>query len=116
MVCGEVGVDCCLLGGDVGVWVLVQVLGVLVILFDCLCGEYKVVQVVLIVEVDCIGCIKCIQVCLVDVIVGGVKYMYMVIVDLCIGCELCILLCLVDCIELVLLQLGLDFFFNGKGI
>lgn len=101
MVCGEVGVECCLLGGDVGVCVLVWVLGVLVVLFDCSCGDYVLDQFVLIVEVDCIGCIKCIQVCLVDVIVGGVKYMYIVIVDLCIGCGLCLLLCLVDCIVLL---------------
>lgn len=105
IVCGVVLINCCLLGGVVGIVKFVVLFDWFVLLLDFVYGVEKLCMLVCIVEVDCIGCIKCVQVCLVDVIVGVFKLMYIVLIDDCIGCELCVLVCLVDCIVLELMLL-----------
>ena len=80
---------------------LAKVLGVPAQPYDRSRGEYKPLQVALIVEADCIGCTKCIQACPVDAIIGGSKHMHTVIEPLCTGCELCVPACPVDCIDLI---------------
>ncbi|PPT82516.1 electron transport complex protein RnfB [Xanthomonas theicola] len=97
---GAAQVDRCPPGGDAGARALARVLGIAPQPYDRNRGTHKPPQLAFVIEADCIGCTKCIQVCPVDAIVGGAKYMHTVLAPLCTGCELCVPACPVDCIAL----------------
>ena len=101
MASGDAGVDRCPPGGDAGARALARLLQVPPQPYDRARGLQQPPRVALIVEADCIGCTKCIQVCPVDAIVGGAKYMHTVVEPLCTGCDLCVPACPVDCIMMV---------------
>lgn len=102
IVVGDVNYNQCLFGGVEGIVCFVNLFGKLVILLNFVNGIEYLCVIVFIDENLCIGCMLCMQVCLVDVIVGVLKQMYMIVVLLCMGCDLCVLLCLVDCIVMLL--------------
>jgi len=98
---GEVDIDHCPPGGDLGAHALARLLDLPPRPYDRRRGQYAPEQVVVVVEEDCIGCTKCIQACPVDAIIGAAKLMHSVIPELCTGCELCLPACPVDCIEIL---------------
>ena len=95
---GAADINRCPPGGEEGILVLANFLGVAPKPLDSNCGIHKPPAIALISEEDCIGCVKCLAVCPVDAIVGAAKQMHTVIASECTGCELCIAPCPVDCI------------------
>ncbi|WP_394753764.1 electron transport complex subunit RsxB [Crenothrix sp.] len=95
---GEADINQCPPGGDEGVLVLANLLGLPSKALNTQFGEHKPKSVAFIIEADCIGCVKCIAACPVDAILGAAKFMHTVITDECTGCELCIAPCPMDCI------------------
>ncbi|MGR8941579.1 MAG: RnfABCDGE type electron transport complex subunit B [Gammaproteobacteria bacterium] len=95
---GTADINRCPPGGEEGIRVLADFLGVAAKPLDPVCGIHRPRAVALILEDDCIGCAKCLAACPVDAIVGAAKLMHTVIASECTGCELCIAPCPVDCI------------------
>lgn len=95
---GAADINQCPPGGQDGVDVLADLLGVDSKPLNAEFGEEKPKSVAVIIEKDCIGCTKCIQACPVDAILGAAKMMHTVIANECTGCELCVDPCPVDCI------------------
>jgi len=97
---GRADINQCPPGGDDGIAVLADFLGILPKPLNPAFGIHKPKQVAFIIEQDCIGCVKCIAACPVDAILGAAKFMHTVIASECTGCELCVAPCPVDCIIL----------------
>lgn len=95
---GRADINQCPPGGDEGITLLAELLGVPFKSLNPEFGVHKSRQVAFIVEQDCIGCVKCIAACPVDAIIGAAKFMHTVITSECTGCELCVAPCPVDCI------------------
>jgi electron transport complex protein RnfB len=100
---GEVNINQCPPGGQIGVRALSILLDVPELLLNAEHGETRPDSVVIIREAECIGCTKCIQACPVDAIVGASKLMHTVLAEYCTGCNLCIPPCPVDCIDIVII-------------
>ncbi|MGH8560154.1 MAG: RnfABCDGE type electron transport complex subunit B [Methylococcales bacterium] len=97
---GQADINQCSPGGQAGIRLLADLLGLDPKPLNPLHGEEGPARIAVIVEDDCIGCAKCLQVCPVDAIVGAQKQLHTVIESECTGCELCIEPCPVDCIVL----------------
>lgn len=95
---GRADINQCPPGGDEGIAVLADFLGLPFKPLDPAFGIHKPKQAAFIIEQDCIGCVKCIAACPVDAILGAAKFMHTVIASECTGCELCVAPCPVDCI------------------
>jgi electron transport complex protein RnfB len=98
---GESDINRCPPGGDATIGALARLLGRPVRPPDPACGTHEPRRRAVIDEPHCIGCRKCLDVCPVDAIVGGRKFMHTVIAAECNGCLLCLPACPVDCIALV---------------
>jgi len=98
---GEAEINQCPPGGEAGIQVLADLLGVEILALNPENGEEKPKAVAVIEEAICIGCTLCIQACPVDAILGASKLMHTVIEAECTGCDLCLPPCPVDCIEMV---------------
>jgi electron transport complex protein RnfB len=98
---GEADINQCPPGGEAGVKMLADLLGVEPKPLNAEHGVPKPKSVAVIDENVCIGCTLCIQACPVDAILGAAKQMHTVIAAECTGCELCIAPCPVDCIAMV---------------
>lgn len=101
---GEADINQCPPGGEAGIEVLAELLGVDAKPLNAEHGEHTVKRVAVIDEQVCIGCTLCIQACPVDAILGAAKQMHTVIESECTGCDLCVPPCPVDCIEMVPLK------------
>lgn len=97
---GEADINRCPPGGEDGVKVLAELMGVDAKPLDEAVGEEKPKALAVINEPLCIGCTLCIQACPVDAILGAAKQMHTVIASECTGCELCVPVCPVDCITM----------------
>lgn len=98
---GEALINQCPPGGQKGVELLADFLGVDILPLNPECGfEQEKLQAV-IKEGECIGCTRCLPPCPVDAIIGASKHMHTVIAAECTGCSLCLPACPVDCIEMV---------------
>lgn len=97
---GEADINQCPPGGDAGVRMLADLLGVEPKPLNAENGTPKPKSVAVIDEQTCIGCTLCIQACPVDAILGAAKHMHTVIAAECTGCELCLAPCPVDCITM----------------
>ena len=95
---GEADINQCPPGGDAGIKMLADLLGVEPKPLNAEHGVPKPKSVAVIDESTCIGCTLCIQACPVDAILGAAKQMHTVIAAECTGCELCLAPCPVDCI------------------
>lgn len=95
---GRADINQCPPGGDEGIAVLAEFLGIPPKPLNPAFGIHKPKQVAFIIEQDCIGCVKCIAACPVDAILGAAKLMHTVLSSECTGCELCIAPCPFDCI------------------
>jgi electron transport complex protein RnfB len=100
---GEADINQCPPGGDAGIKLLADLLGVEPKPLNGEHGEPKPKSVAFIDEQTCIGCTLCIQACPVDAILGAAKQMHTIIAAECTGCELCLAPCPVDCISMVAL-------------
>ena len=98
IVSGDADINQCPPGGEDGIKILADLLGVEPKPLNANFGEEKPKALAVIIEKDCIGCTKCIQACPVDAILGAAKHMHTVIASECTGCELCVEPCPVDCI------------------
>ncbi|MEK7947954.1 electron transport complex subunit RsxB [Pigmentiphaga sp. YJ18] len=97
---GDVPINRCPPGGDLGIARLAAVLGRPILPLDETRGQHVPLHVARIDEQHCIGCTLCIQACPVDAIVGANKAMHTVLTALCTGCDLCVAPCPVDCITM----------------
>lgn len=97
---GDADINQCPPGGDAGVRMLADLLGVEPKPLNAEHGAPKPKSVAVIDEQTCIGCTLCIQACPVDAILGAAKHMHTVIAAECTGCELCLAPCPVDCITM----------------
>ena len=97
---GEADINQCPPGGDAGIKLLADLLGVEPKPLNGEHGEPKPKSVAFIDEQTCIGCTLCIQACPVDAILGAAKQMHTIIAAECTGCELCLAPCPVDCITM----------------
>lgn len=96
---GEAGINLCPPGGEAGVQVLADLMGVEPLPIETEDANNTEDELVaIIIEEDCIGCTLCIQACPVDAILGAAKHMHTVIESECTGCKLCVEPCPVDCI------------------
>ena len=98
---GEAGINQCPPGGETGIQVLADLLGIEAMALNPDNGVEKPKTAAVIDEEVCIGCTLCIQACPVDAILGASKLMHTVIEAECTGCDLCLPPCPVDCIEMV---------------
>ncbi len=98
---GEADINQCPPGGEPGIKLLADLLGVEPKPLNAEHGEPKPKSVAFIDEQTCIGCTLCIQACPVDAILGAAKQMHTIIAAECTGCELCLAPCPVDCITMV---------------
>jgi electron transport complex protein RnfB len=98
---GEADINQCPPGGEAGVKMLAELLGVEPKPLNAEHGVPKPKSVAVIDENICIGCTLCIQACPVDAILGAARQMHTVIAAECTGCELCVAPCPVDCISMV---------------
>jgi electron transport complex protein RnfB len=105
---GEADINQCPPGGEAGIMALADLLDRETLPLNPDNGEAKPREVAIIREQWCIGCTKCIQACPVDAIIGASKLMHTVIADECTGCELCIPPCPVDCIDMIVIDGGLQ--------
>ncbi len=106
---GKVGINLCPPGGEAGVQILADLMGVEAIPIeteDANNTEDELVAIV--IEEECIGCTLCIQACPVDAILGSAKHMHTVIESECTGCKLCVEPCPVDCIIMEPIATTLD--------
>ena len=101
---GEADINQCPPGGEAGIEVLAELLGVDPKPLNAEHGEHTGKRVTVIDEQTCIGCTLCIQTCPVDAILNAAKQMHTVIESECTGCDLCVPPCPVDCIEMVPLK------------
>ena len=97
----HVPINQCPPGGAVGVAILAQLTGQLVLPLNVEHGLEGPMTVAVIDEAWCIGCTLCIKACPTDAILGSHKVMHTVIESACTGCDLCLPVCPVDCIEMV---------------
>ncbi|MCE9632940.1 MAG: electron transport complex subunit RsxB [Methylophilales bacterium] len=97
---GDADINQCPPGGEAGVKMLADLLGVEPKPLNAEHGVPKPKSVAVIDENICIGCTLCIQACPVDAILGAAKQMHTVITAECTGCELCVAPCPVDCITM----------------
>jgi Na+-translocating ferredoxin:NAD+ oxidoreductase subunit B len=98
---GQADINQCPPGGEAGVKMLADLLGVEPKPLNAEHGVPKPKSVAVIDENICIGCTLCIQACPVDAILGAAKQMHTIIAAECTGCELCVAPCPVDCIAMV---------------
>ncbi len=98
---GEADINQCPPGGEPGIKLLADLLGVEPKPLNAEHGEPKPKSVAFIDEQTCIGCTLCIQACPVDAILGAAKQMHTIIAAECTGCELCLAPCPVDCITMI---------------
>ena len=101
MAAGHASHNQCPPGGEQGIALLADALGLPVIPLNQEHGAERERPVAVIEEAYCIGCTLCIQACPVDAIVGAAKQMHTVIPELCTGCDLCVAPCPVDCISMI---------------
>lgn len=97
---GQADINQCPPGGEAGVKMLADLLGVEPKPLNEEHGVPKPKSVAVIDENTCIGCTLCIQACPVDAILGAAKQMHTIISAECTGCELCLAPCPVDCITM----------------
>jgi electron transport complex protein RnfB len=97
---GRADINQCPPGGDAGVHLLADLMGMEYKPLNAENGVEKPKAVAFIDEQTCIGCTLCIQACPVDAILGAAKHMHTIIASECTGCELCIAPCPVDCISM----------------
>ena len=95
---GEADINQCPPGGEEGVKLLADLLGLQAKPLNPELGIAKSKRTAVIDEEKCIGCTLCIQACPVDAILGAPKFMHTVIQSECTGCDLCLPPCPVDCI------------------
>lgn len=100
IVAGQVAINRCPPGGQVGIKRLAALTGLPELPLDESCGLEQPRSAAWIDPSHCIGCTLCIEACPVDAIIGAAKAMHAVIATLCTGCELCVAPCPVDCIEM----------------
>ena len=106
---GNAEINRCPPGGQATINHLADLLDVDALPLDAESGvEEEELKVAYIIEDLCIGCTKCIQACPVDAILGAAKVMHTVITAECTGCDLCVEPCPVDCIEMVVVEQGID--------
>ncbi|NDI86029.1 electron transport complex subunit RsxB [Undibacterium crateris] len=101
MAAGNASHNQCPPGGEQGIALLADALGLATIPLNPEHGTERERPVAVIEEAYCIGCTLCIQACPVDAIVGAAKQMHTVIPELCTGCDLCVAPCPVDCISMI---------------
>ncbi len=101
---GEAKPNRCPPGGNQGMRLLANTLGVLAEAIDESCGMVSPKTKAHIKPELCIGCTKCIEVCPTDAIVGAPKRLHYVIEQFCTGCDLCLPPCPVDCIDMIALE------------
>ncbi|MBC7755662.1 MAG: electron transport complex subunit RsxB [Bdellovibrio sp.] len=97
---GRADINQCPPGGDAGVHLLADLMGMEYKPLNAENGAEKPKSVAFIDEEICIGCTLCIQACPVDAILGAAKHMHTIIASECTGCELCVAPCPVDCISM----------------
>ena len=97
---GRADINQCPPGGDAGVHLLADLMGMEYKPLNAENGAEKPKAVAFIDEDICIGCTLCIQACPVDAILGAAKHMHTIIASECTGCELCVAPCPVDCISM----------------
>ena len=97
---GEADINQCPPGGEEGVKLLADLLGLQAKPLNPELGIAKSKRTAVIDEEKCIGCTLCIQACPVDAILGAPKFMHTVIQSECTGCDLCLPPCPVDCIAM----------------
>ena len=98
---GRADINQCPPGGEEGIRLLAQLLGVEVKPLNPENGVVKPKAVAFIDEQRCIGCALCLPACPVDAIAGATKLMHTIIASECTGCERCIAPCPVDCISML---------------
>ena len=98
---GDALINECPPGGQQGIALLADLLGVDVLPLNPEYGAELDKQRAVIRENECIGCTRCLPPCPVDAILGASKQLHTVIASECTGCALCISACPVDCIDLV---------------
>jgi Na+-translocating ferredoxin:NAD+ oxidoreductase subunit B len=108
IVAGETGINRCPPGGESGVAALSRLTGIAISPIATECGVTKPRHIAVIDPARCIGCTLCIVACPVDAIVGAPKAMHQVINAACTGCDLCLPPCPVDCIEMVRIDVFLN--------
>ena len=97
---GAADINQCPPGGETGIKLLAELLGVDSKPLNPEHGQERARLVAVINEAECIGCTKCIPPCPVDAIIGAAKQMHSIISQQCTGCELCVAPCPVNCISM----------------
>lgn len=97
---GSADINQCPPGGEAGIRLLADLLGVAGKPLNPEHGVERPRLVAVINEAECIGCTKCIPPCPVDAIIGAAKQMHSILAQQCTGCELCVAPCPVNCISM----------------